>query len=80
MNELLIDNLAEIATPLGTTPRRGAEQGAVVRLRASQTPMAWNIITMPTMAIAMPTRISTRVNPAPRDGRVWFAMVNSRSR
>ena len=34
MTGLLIENLAEIATPLGTTPRRGAEQGAVLRLRA----------------------------------------------
>jgi imidazolonepropionase len=34
MTDLLIENLAEIATPLGTTPRRGAEQGAVRRLRA----------------------------------------------
>ncbi len=34
MTELLIENLAEIATPLGTTPRRGAEQGAVLRQRA----------------------------------------------
>jgi imidazolonepropionase len=34
MTDLLIENLSEIATPLGTTPRRGAEQGAVARLRA----------------------------------------------
>ncbi|MEO8196785.1 MAG: imidazolonepropionase [Thermoanaerobaculia bacterium] len=34
MSDLLIDNLAEIATPLGSTPRRGAEQAAVARLRA----------------------------------------------
>ncbi len=34
MTDLLIENLAEIATPLGTTPRRGAEQAAVARLRA----------------------------------------------
>ncbi len=33
MTELLIENLAEIATPTGTTPRRGAEQGRVSRLR-----------------------------------------------
>lgn len=33
MNDLLIENLAEIATPLGSTPRRGAEQAAVARLR-----------------------------------------------
>jgi hypothetical protein len=34
MNDLLIENLAEIATPLGATPRRGADQAAVLRLRA----------------------------------------------
>ena len=34
MNDLLIGNLAEIATPLGATPRRGADQAAVLRLRA----------------------------------------------
>ncbi|MBP9146599.1 MAG: imidazolonepropionase [Thermoanaerobaculia bacterium] len=34
MTDLLIENLAEIATPIGTTPRRGAEQRAVLRLRA----------------------------------------------
>ena len=34
MTDLLIENLAEIATPRGTTPRRGAEQAAVARLRA----------------------------------------------
>lgn len=33
MNELLIENLAEIATPMGTTPRRGADQAAVARVR-----------------------------------------------
>lgn len=33
MSDLLIENLAEIATPLGSTPRRGAEQAAVARLR-----------------------------------------------
>ncbi|HEY2738760.1 MAG TPA: imidazolonepropionase [Thermoanaerobaculia bacterium] len=30
---LLIHNLAEVATPLGTSPRRGPEQGTVLRLR-----------------------------------------------
>lgn len=34
MTDLLIDNLAEIATPLGTTPRRGADQARVLQLRA----------------------------------------------
>jgi imidazolonepropionase len=34
--ELLITNLAEVATPRGTTPRRGHQQGAVVRLRAAE--------------------------------------------
>jgi imidazolonepropionase len=29
---LLIENLAEVATPLGSSPRRGAEQGQVARL------------------------------------------------
>lgn len=33
MNDLLIENLAEVATPLGSTPRRGTEQAAVARLR-----------------------------------------------
>ena len=33
MNDLLIENLAEIATPTGTTPRCGAAQGAVVQIR-----------------------------------------------
>jgi len=33
MNDLLIENLAEIATPLGTTPRSGAAQSAVRRVR-----------------------------------------------
>jgi imidazolonepropionase len=33
---LLIENLAELATPLGTTPRRGAEQGGVHRLRGAE--------------------------------------------
>jgi len=30
--DLLIENLAELATPLGTTSRRGAEQGAIRRI------------------------------------------------
>ncbi|MEO7794710.1 MAG: imidazolonepropionase [Thermoanaerobaculia bacterium] len=33
MSDLLIENLAEIATPLGTTPRSGAAQAAVTRVR-----------------------------------------------
>ncbi|HEX2252125.1 MAG TPA: imidazolonepropionase [Thermoanaerobaculia bacterium] len=33
MNDLLITDLAEVATPLGTTSRRGAEQGRVERWR-----------------------------------------------
>src|SRR5919106_6361267 len=33
---LLIQNLAEIATPEGTTPRRGAEQGWVRRLHGAE--------------------------------------------
>jgi imidazolonepropionase len=32
--DLLIENLAEVATPEGTTPRRGADQGRVRRLRS----------------------------------------------
>jgi imidazolonepropionase len=32
MSELLIDNLSEIATPIGKTPRQGDEQGRVERL------------------------------------------------
>ena len=32
MNDLLIENLSEIATARGTTPRRGADQGRVERL------------------------------------------------
>jgi imidazolonepropionase len=33
---LLITNLAELATPLGTTPRRGAEQARVARLAGAE--------------------------------------------
>ena len=33
---LLIHNLAEVATPLGTSPRRGPEQGKVLRLRGAE--------------------------------------------
>jgi imidazolonepropionase len=33
---LLIHNLAEVATPEGSTPRRGAEQGRVLRLRGAE--------------------------------------------
>jgi len=33
---LLIHNLAEVATPRGSTPRRGAEQGQVYRLRGAE--------------------------------------------
>ena len=33
---LLIHNLAEVATPEGTTPRRGGEQGRVRRLRGAE--------------------------------------------
>lgn len=36
MTELLIENLSEVATPLGTTPRTGAEQGQVRRLAAAE--------------------------------------------
>jgi len=32
MTDLLIENLAEVATPRGTTPRAGAKQGEVARL------------------------------------------------
>jgi imidazolonepropionase len=32
--DLLIENLAEVATPEGTAPRRGADQGRVLRRRA----------------------------------------------
>ncbi len=33
---LLIENLGEVATPLGSTPRRGAEQGRVARLAGAE--------------------------------------------
>jgi len=33
--DLLIENLAEVATPEGSTPRRGADQGRVARRRAT---------------------------------------------
>ena len=36
MAELLIHGLGELATPLGSTPRRGAEQGRVLRLRDAE--------------------------------------------
>ncbi|HVS02664.1 MAG TPA: imidazolonepropionase [Thermoanaerobaculia bacterium] len=36
MNELLITGLAEVATPRGSTPRRGPEQGRVDRLPAAE--------------------------------------------
>jgi imidazolonepropionase len=36
VDELLIDNLGEVATPLGTTPRAGAEQGKVRRLAGAE--------------------------------------------
>ncbi len=36
MNDLLIENLSEIATARGTTPRRGADQGKVERLRGEE--------------------------------------------
>ncbi len=36
MNALLIENLSEIATPLGATPRRGAEQGRLHRVAAGE--------------------------------------------
>ena len=32
MSDLLIENLGEVATPLGTTARKGPEQGRVERL------------------------------------------------
>ncbi|HEV7517902.1 MAG TPA: imidazolonepropionase [Thermoanaerobaculia bacterium] len=35
--DLLIENLAEVATPEGTTPRSGAEQGRVRRIHAADT-------------------------------------------
>ena len=34
--DLLIEGLAEVATPRGTTPRRGPEQGRVERLRGAE--------------------------------------------
>jgi imidazolonepropionase len=34
--DLLIENLAELATPLGSTPRRGADQGRVERRRGGE--------------------------------------------
>jgi imidazolonepropionase len=34
--DLLIENLAEVATPEGSTPRRGAEQGRVLRTRCPE--------------------------------------------
>jgi imidazolonepropionase len=36
VNDLLIENLSEIATATGTTPRRGAEQAKVLRLREQE--------------------------------------------
>jgi len=33
---LLVENLGEVATPLGSTPRRGADQGRVARLRGAE--------------------------------------------
>jgi imidazolonepropionase len=36
MTALLIENLAELATPKGTVPRRGADQGRVLRLRDAE--------------------------------------------
>lgn len=36
MNDLLIENLSEIATARGTTPRRGADQAKVERLRGEE--------------------------------------------
>ena len=36
MSDLLITNLAELATPRGTTPRRGGEQGEVLRRRGAE--------------------------------------------
>ncbi|HXT51561.1 MAG TPA: imidazolonepropionase, partial [Thermoanaerobaculia bacterium] len=36
MSDLLITNLAELATPRGTTPRRGREQSQVLRLRGAE--------------------------------------------
>jgi imidazolonepropionase len=36
MAELLIHNLAEVATPIGVEPRRGAKQGQVARMRGGE--------------------------------------------
>ena len=36
MRDLLIENLAEIATPLGCAPRRGREQGEIRRVRTGE--------------------------------------------
>jgi len=36
VRDLLIENLAEIATPLGCAPRRGREQGEIRRVRAGE--------------------------------------------
>ena len=36
MATLLIENLAEVATPQGTTVRAGAEQGRVARLHGAE--------------------------------------------
>jgi imidazolonepropionase len=36
MADLLIHNLAEVATPMGTSPRRGADQRRVSRLRGAE--------------------------------------------
>lgn len=36
MNDLLIHNLSEVATPLGSEPLRGAEQGRIVRTRGAE--------------------------------------------
>ncbi len=36
MNDLLVQNLGEVATPLGSTPRRGSEQGDVFRAKSAE--------------------------------------------
>jgi len=36
MTDLLIQNLAEVATPLGSAPLRGADQGRISRLRGAE--------------------------------------------
>jgi len=36
MPDLLIENLAEVATPLGAAPRRGADQGCVLRTAGAE--------------------------------------------